>query len=148
MASDFQKTIARNRKAKFEYEILDTYEAGLSLRGSEVKSLRAGKGTIAEAYVRLIDGEAWLVGANISPYPQASYNNHEPDRPRKLLLSRQELRRLKKATREKGLTIVPLQLYFKGPWVKLEIALARGRKLHDKRQYLKKKQDRRDMDGR
>ncbi len=145
MGSSFRKTVARNRRAQFEYEILDTYEAGLSLRGSEVKSLRAGKGSIAEAYIRLIDGEAWLVGANISPYPQASYNNHEPDRPRKLLLKRQELRRLGKATRGKGLTIVPLQLYFKGPWVKLEIALARGRKLHDKRQYLKKKQDRRDM---
>ena len=148
MGSSFQKIVARNRRAKFEYEILDTYEAGLSLRGSEVKSLRAGKGSIAEAYIRLIDGEAWLVGANISPYPQASYNNHEPDRPRKLLLKRRELRRLDRATRSKGLTVIPLQLYFKGPWVKLEIALARGRKLHDKRQYLKKKQDRRDMDGR
>lgn len=145
MADDFKKVIARNRRAKFEYEYLEVFEAGLSLLGSEVKSLRAGKGTIAEAYVRMKKGEAWLIGANFSPYAQASYNNHETDRPRKLLLNQRELKTLSRVTKDRGLTIVPLELYFKGPWVKLEIALGRGRKQHDKREYLKKKQDRREM---
>ena len=145
MPNDFKKVIARNRRAKFEYEFLEVYEAGLALTGSEVKSLRAGKGTIAEAYVRMKNGEAWLIGANFSPYAQASYNNHDVDRPRKLLLNKKELRELGRTGRDRGLTIVPLELYFKGPWVKLEIALARGRKVHDKREYLKKKQDRREM---
>jgi len=145
MSDDYKKVIARNRRAKFEYEFLEVFEAGLALTGSEVKSLRAGKGTIAEAYVRLRNGEAWLIGANFAPYAQASYNNHEVTRPRKLLLNKRELNVLARTGKDRGLTIVPLELYFKGSWVKLEIALARGRKLHDKREYLKKKQDRREM---
>ena len=145
MSSDFTKVIARNRRAKFEYEFLEVYEAGLALTGSEVKSLRAGKGTIAEAYVRMKKGEAWLIGANFSPYAQASYNNHDIARPRKLLLNKRELKELGRTGRDKGLTIVPLELYFKGPWVKLTSALGRGRQVYDQREYLKKKQDRREM---
>jgi SsrA-binding protein len=145
MAGDHHKTIARNRRARFEYELLEEYEAGLALLGTEVKSLRAGKASIAEAYVRIRDGEAWLLGANIPLYPQAHQTNHEPARPRKLLLGRQELRKIERSTRDRGLTVVPLELYFKGSWVKLAIAVGRGRKSHDKREYLKKKEDRREM---
>jgi len=146
MAREHTKMVARNKRARFEYDVLEEFEAGLSLVGSEVKSLRAGKASIAEAYIRLKSGEAWLVGATIQPYAQASYNNHATDRSRKLLLHRSELRKLERATREKGLTAVPLALYFKGARAKLTLALARGRKLHDKREYLKKRDARRDMD--
>lgn len=140
------RRVAENRKARHEYELLETFEAGLMLQGSEVKILRQGKGNIGEAFVRLIDGEAWLVNAHMPPYPQAGpHNNHEPRRPRKLLLNAAELEKLHKRVNEKGLTVVPLRLYFKGPWVKLEIALARGRKDHDKREVLKEREDRRDM---
>lgn len=139
------KMIARHKRARHDYEIIATFEAGLSLLGSEVKSLRQGKATIAEAYIRIKDLEATLVGANIPPYSHATHENHEPDRPRPLLLKKSELRRLHRSIKQKGLTIVPLAIYFKGPWVKLEIALGRGKKLHDKRQTLKQKADRRDM---
>jgi SsrA-binding protein len=139
------KMIARNKKARHEYEILDTYEAGMSLLGSEVKSLRAGQATIKEAFVQFKEREAFLLRANIQPYTHATHENHEATRPRKLLLSQRELKKLREGVREKGLAIVPLSLYFKGAWVKLEIGLARGRKLHDKRENLKKKQDRRDI---
>lgn len=133
-----RRVIAENRKARHEYEILEKMEAGLVLRGSETKSLRDGKGNVAEAWVRLEDGEAWLVDAHIPPYPQAGpHNNHEPTRPRKLLLSHDELNRLHKRVEEKGLTVVPLTLLFHGQWVKLEIGVARGRKLHDKRAAIK-----------
>ena len=115
------------------------------LLGSEVKSLRSGRANIAEAYVRLRTGEAWLIHANIPEYPQAGQNNHEPTRPRKLLLKRSELKRLKRMHQEKGLTIVPLQLFFRGAWIKLELAVGRGKKRHDKRQNLKKKAHARDQ---
>ncbi|MCP4804089.1 MAG: SsrA-binding protein SmpB [Proteobacteria bacterium] len=146
MSKDLVKVVARNRKARHTYEFIDKYEAGLVLTGSEVKVLRNGKGNIGEAYVRLRDEEAWLIGANFPPYLDASYNNHEPDRPRKLLLKKKELKKLRIAVREKGLTLVPLELRFKGAWCKLEFALARGRKSHDKRQALRKKEHRRDLD--
>ena len=142
------QVIARNKKARHEYEILDTYEAGLSLLGSEVKSLRGGKATIKEAFVQFKSTEAFLMRANIQPYLHATHENHEATRPRKLLLNSSELKKLRSAVREKGLAIVPLSLYFKGAWVKMEIGLARGRKLHDKRENLKKKQDKREMKNR
>jgi SsrA-binding protein len=140
--------IARNKKARHEYEILDIFEAGISLLGTEVKSLRGGKATIKEAFVQMKGNEAFLIRANIQPYTHASHENHEATRHRKLLLNPQELKKLREGVREKGLSIVPLSLYFKGAWVKVEIALARGRKIHDKRQNLKQKQDKRDMQRR
>lgn len=140
--------IARNKKARHEYEILDTFEAGISLLGTEVKSLRGGKATIKEAFVQMKGNEAFLIRANFQPYTHAGHENHEATRHRKLLLNPQELKKLREGVREKGLSIVPLSLYFKGAWVKVEIALARGRKIHDKRQNLKQKQDKRDMQRR
>ena len=139
------KIIARNKKARHEYEIMDTYEAGLSLLGSEVKSLRAGKATIKESFVQFKGKEPFLLRANIQPYTHATHENHDATRPRKLLLNQRELKKLRQGVREKGLAIVPLSIYFKGAWVKLEIGLGRGRKLHDKRENLKKKQDKRDI---
>ncbi|NOY26371.1 MAG: SsrA-binding protein SmpB [Oligoflexia bacterium] len=134
------RIIAENRKAKHEYDILERVESGLVLLGTETKSLRGGKGNIAEAWVRIEQGEAWLSDAHIPPYPQAGpHNNHEPTRSRKLLLKRDQLDRLARRVQEKGLTLVPLLLYFQGPWVKLEIGLCRGRKLHDKRQAIKQR---------
>jgi SsrA-binding protein len=141
-----ERVIAENRKARHDYELLETVVAGLVLLGTEVKSLRGGKGNVAEAWVRFVDDEGWLMDAHIPPYPQAHQFNHEPRRPRKLLLKARELERLRKRTAERGLTTVPLKLFFSGPWVKVELGLGKGRKLHDKRQALKEKQDRRDMD--
>ncbi len=138
--------IARNKKARHNYELLDTFEAGLELLGSEVKSLRNGRASLAEAYVKVRKGEAWLQGAHIPPYAHATHENHEPKRHRKLLLGKRELKKLHQGTNEKGLTVVPLKLYFKGPWAKVEIALGRGKKMHDKRESLKRDQDKRDMD--
>lgn len=144
-AQKHTKQIAKNRRATYEYELTDRFEAGLELRGTEVKSLRQGFGQITEAHVRVTNGEAWLMGARIQPYSHASHENHAPARPRKLLLSKREISQLRRGQQEKGLTIVPLQLYFKGPWVKIEIALGRGKKLHDKRQDLRKKEDRKEL---
>ena len=140
------RPIAKNRRARHQYEVLDTYEAGLVLKGTEVKSLRGGKASMAEAYVRLRSGEAWLENCHIPPYDHAGHENHEPLSPRKLLLGKRELRKLSAAVQQKGLTIVPLQLYFRGAWVKVEIAVARGKKLHDKRESLKKHQAKREID--
>lgn len=147
-ARDFKRVVAQNRKARHEYDILDTYEAGLELRGTEVKSLRRGRASLMEAHIRVRDGEAFLEGCHIPPYQQASFEQHDPLRRRKLLLSHHELRRIGEAIAQRGLTAVPLQLYFKGPWAKVEMAVARGRKLHDKRQALKSADARRDMDRR
>ncbi len=140
-----ERLIAENRKARHDYDLLEKVVAGLVLLGTEVKSLRNGKGNVAEAWVRFVDDEAWLMDAHVPPYPQAHQFNHEPRRARKLLLKASELDRLKRRTTEKGLTLVPLRLYFMGPWVKVELGLGRGRKLHDKRNALKEKQDRREM---
>ena len=140
------RVIAENRKARHEYDILDRLEAGLVLVGSEVKSLRGGKGNIAESFVKFVRDEAFLVDAHIPKYPQAHQFNHEPRRARKLLMKRAELDKLAEKVQQKGLTIVPLKLFFKGAWVKLELGLARGRKLHDKRHALKARQDKREMD--
>lgn len=139
------RRIAENRKARHDYEIIETFEAGLQLVGSEVKTLRGGKGNVAEAFVRFDGDEAFLVDAHIPIYAQANQFNHEPRRKRKLLLKRKELDKLMGRVQAKGLTLVPLKLYFKGAWVKLEVGLARGRKSHDKRHALKEKQDKRDI---
>jgi SsrA-binding protein len=135
------KVVSENRKARFNYEIGDKFEAGIALTGSEVKSLRTGKATIAESYADPKGGELWLVNANIPEYLQAGpFNNHAPKRPRRLLLHHREIDRLSNAVDREGMTIVPLRLYFneKGR-AKIEIALARGKKLHDKRETLKKR---------
>src|SRR3974377_446113 len=135
------KVVSENRKARFNYEIGDTYEAGIALTGSEVKSRRNGKATIAESYADPKGGELWLVNANIPEYLQAGpFNNHAPKRARRLLLHRREIDRLSGAVEREGMTIVPLKLYFdERGRAKIEIALARGKKLHDKRETLKKR---------
>jgi len=132
------KTIARNRKARHQYEILDDLECGISLVGSEVKSARAGKVSLDEAYGRVQDNEVFLVGCDIAEYPQANLMNHEPKRPRKLLLHRKEIRKFAEAAGQSGLTLVPLSMYFKKGVVKVKLATARGRKLHDKREKMKR----------
>ncbi|MFW5951143.1 MAG: SsrA-binding protein SmpB [Gemmatimonadota bacterium] len=141
-----RKVVARNKKARHEFEILDTYEAGLVLKGPEVKSLRAGKVSLAEAFARVEDGQVWLYGMHVTPYDPASRWNQDPLRPRKLLLHRSEIRRLIGATQEKGLALVPLELYFRGGYAKIDLALARGKKLHDKRETLKRKTHQREME--
>ena len=130
-----QKTICENRKARHDYEILETFETGIVLTGSEVKSLRLGRAHLRDSYARVRDGEVYLYGAHIAPYQAGSAFNHEPDRPRKLLLHRREIDRLAGRVAEKGLTLVPLRLYFnERGLVKVELALARGRKLYDRRE--------------
>jgi len=135
------KVVSENRKARFNYEIGDTYEAGIQLTGSEVKSLRSGKATIAESYADAKGGEIWLINANIPEYLQAGpFNNHAPKRPRRLLLHHREIDRLSNAVDREGMTIVPLKLYFNERGrAKIEIALARGKKLHDKRETERKR---------
>jgi SsrA-binding protein len=128
------KVVATNRKAKHEYHILDTYEAGLVLKGTEIKSIRAGRVSLAQAYVSIEnEREAWLVGAHIAPYDQASHYNHDPTRSRKLLLHSREIGQLWDDVRQKGVTIVPLRVYLKDGLAKVEIAVAKGKKLYDKR---------------
>lgn len=139
------KVVARNRKASFEYILEDTYEAGISLKGSEIKSIRAGQMSIKEAYVRLDEREAWLMQAHIAPYAEANRFNHDPLRPRQLLLHKREIRKLYDAVRKKGLTVIPTQVHLKNGRAKVEIALARGKKMQDKRQSLKQKQMDRDI---
>ena len=138
--------VARNRRARFEYEILEVAEAGIVLTGTEVKSLRTGKASIEEAYVDIDRGEAWLIGCDIPEYLQANRMNHKPKRRRKLLLHRREIDRIGARISERGLTMVPLQVYFKNGIAKVEISIARGRKLYDKRQALKTKDAKRDID--
>lgn len=134
-----ERVICRNRRARHDYEIIDTLECGIELVGSEVKSIRAHKVSIEEAYARIEDGELWLLGCDIAQYPQANLMNHEPRRTRKLLLRKRELRKFAEEAAHQGLTLVPLDLHFsKRGLVKATIAVARGRKLHDKREKLKK----------
>jgi SsrA-binding protein len=130
---DTKKVLLRNRKARFDYEIDETLEAGVVLVGSEVKSLRDGHGSLVDAYGDVRGGELWLIGAKIDAYPWANQFNHEPIRPRKLLAHKQEIRRLMVKVREKGLTLVPLEVYLRGGRVKVEMALARGRRHYEKR---------------
>lgn len=139
------RVVCRNRKARHEYDILDELECGIVLKGSEVKSVRNNKVSIDEAYARLRDGELWLVGSDIAEYPQANVMNHEPKRPRKLLLHKRELRKFAESAGQQGYTLVPTSVYFKDGIVKVRVAVARGKKLHDKREKLKQKSDRREM---
>lgn len=141
-----EKLIASNRRARHEFEILETHEAGLVLRGTEVKALREGRADLKESYARIEGEEAWLLGCHISPYAQGNRANHDPLRPRKLLLHRSEIHRLLGRVMEKGLTLVPLRLYFKEGRAKVEIGLARGRKTRDKRQAIREREERREMD--
>ena len=141
-----QSNIAENRKAFHDFHLLETFEAGLVLRGTEVKSLRAGTVNFKDSYATVRNGEAWLVGCHISPYSHGTDANHDPERDRKLLLHGREITRLLGKISEKGLTVVPLKLYFKAGRVKLEIGLARGKKLHDKRAALREREVRREMD--
>jgi SsrA-binding protein len=141
-----EKLIAENRKARHDYHLLDRFEAGLVLTGTEVKSLRAGRATLGQAWADVRDGEAWLQGAEIAVYDQGNRANHEPTRPRKLLLHRREIDRLYGQVREKGLTLVPTKLYFKDGRVKVELALARGKDVRDKRRTVAEREARRDIE--
>ncbi|MFM8771379.1 MAG: SsrA-binding protein SmpB [Candidatus Kapaibacterium sp.] len=149
MASDRTiRPIITNRKALFEYEVLQRFEAGIALMGTEVKSLRAGKVNLADAYAMFSDrktDELYLIGLHISPYDFGHRENHEPLRKRKLLLKYHELQRLREGIEEKGLTVVPLSLYFSGPYVKVELGLVRGKKLYDKRAATKEREQKREM---
>ncbi|WP_433531619.1 SsrA-binding protein SmpB [Micromonospora sp. CA-263727] len=134
-----RKVVASNKKARHDYAILDTYEAGMALTGTEVKSLRAGRASLVDAFAQERDGELYLHGMHIPEYVQGTWTNHEPRRTRKLLLKRLEIDRLIGKTRESGLTLVPLQVYFSDGWAKVEIGLAKGKKAYDKRQDLAKR---------
>lgn len=141
-----RKLIAQNKKARHDYHILDTYEAGLVLTGTEVKSLRQGRASLVDGFAQLDGGEAWLHNVHIPEYTQGTWTNHSARRRRKMLLHREEIDKLVQKTQESGHTIVPLALYFKDGRAKVEIALARGKKEYDKRQTLREKQDRRETD--
>jgi SsrA-binding protein len=142
-----EKTVAQNRKARHEYSIQDSFEAGIALTGTEIKSVRAGKVSLAEAYARIEKGEAWLVGANISPWDTGNRYNHEPKRPRKLLIHRDEIVDLLMKTKAKGLTLVPLKMYITGRGIaKLEIGLAKGKQLHDRRRDIAERDSRREVE--
>jgi SsrA-binding protein len=143
-----RRTIAKNRRATHDFLILERFEAGLVLTGTEVKSLRQSQVTLAGSYVRVDDEEllAWLVGCQIPVYSHGTYANHEPLRKRLLLLNERELLRLRQATQTEGATVVPIELYFKGPWAKIEIAVAKGKRKSDKRQGIRQREARRDME--
>ena len=135
-----------NRRASYDYELLESFEAGIMLTGSEIKSLRQGGGTISEAFGRVKNNELWLEGMHIPKYQQASYNNHEPLRRRKLLLHKQQIIAIRKSMERKGLTLIPTKLYFKGGWAKITMALARGKKKYDKRQTEAKREAKKEME--
>lgn len=141
-----EKLIVDNRRARHEYHLGDRYEAGLVLTGTEVKSLRTGKATLHQAYADVRDGEAWLIGLHVPEYVEGNRSNHEPDRPRKLLLHRREIDRLLSSVRERGLTLVPTRLYFRDGRVKVELALARGKELRDKRRDIAARDARRQIE--
>jgi len=140
------RLVAQNRKARHLYHILDTFEAGLQLTGTEVKSLRDGKASLGDSYATVEGEQVWLLQLHISPYEQGNRNNHDPLRKRRLLLHRKEIRKLTGKVREKGLTLVVLRLYFRGGWAKVELALAKGKKAYDKREDVAKRDAQRDME--
>jgi SsrA-binding protein len=145
--SESFKIVSDNRQARFLYEILETYEAGIELVGTEVKAIRAGKVNLRDGFALIRDGEAWLLNVHISPHQTTSQVfNHDPRRTRKLLLHRDEIRKLIGKVEQQGLTLVPLKMYLKRGWVKVDLALVRGKKLHDKREDLKRRQDQRDIE--
>ena len=133
------KIVSQNKKARHDYEIINTYDAGIVLKGTEVKSIRAGKINISDSYAKIKNGEVWLINAHISEYEKGNYNNHDPLRDRKLLLNKREIRKLISYTQEKGMTLVPLKVYFKKGKAKIELAVAKGKKLYDKREDIAKK---------
>jgi SsrA-binding protein len=141
-----RKVIAQNRKARHDYSIEDVFEAGLVLTGTEVKSLRAGRATLTDGFATIDDGEAWLRGVHIPQYDLGTWTNHEPRRARKLLLHRDEIRRIINKTKESGLTMIPLAIYFKDGYAKVEIAIARGRKSYDKRHAIAERESKREAD--
>jgi len=141
-----KKVIARNRKAKFEYFLLDNFEAGIVLKGSEIKSIRARQISIAEAYVQTNGREAWLINSHIAPYDPASRQNHDPKRKRKLLLKKKEITKIWQGVKQKGLTIIPTEIYLKDGLAKINISLAKGKKLYDKRREIAKRDMQRDID--
>jgi SsrA-binding protein len=143
-----EKNITVNRKARHEYSILQTFETGIVLTGTEVKALRQGKANLVDSYANIESGEVWLMSANISAYEQGNINNHEPTRQRKLLLNKSEIRRLIGKVKEKGLTLIPLRLYFKNGKVKVELAVAKGKKVYDKRESIAKRDFQRDQERR
>jgi SsrA-binding protein len=144
-AFDKKKVVAENRRARFDYAIDEVFEAGIALHGTEVKSLRFGEGTIAESYAEVAEDQVWLVNANIPEFSHGNRFNHEPKRPRKLLLSRREINKLHGAVARQGMTLVPLAIYFNGRGrAKVELALAKGRKAHDKREHIKERDWQRD----
>lgn len=140
------KTVAENRRARHEFEIVDVFEAGIVLAGTEVKSMRQGRANLADAFARVDDGEMWLYNCHISPYDHGNRFNHDPIRKRKLLMHGRDILKLKSRMQEKGLTIVPLKLYFKGNWAKVDIALARGKQLYDKREDISKRDTKRQLE--
>jgi SsrA-binding protein len=141
-----ERQIAVNRKARRDYHILDRYEAGICLLGTEVKSLRAGKANLKDGYAAIEDGEVYLHQVHISPYDKGSIGNHDPLRIRKLLLNKREIRKLAQSTQEKGLTLIPLSLYWKGKHAKVELALARGKRQYDKREAIARREQNRELD--
>ena len=140
------KTVADNRRARFDYEIIETYETGISLFGTEVKAIRAGKANLADAHVRIEDHELWLYSCHRSPYDFGNRFNHEPMRKRRLLMHSQQITKLKSQIQEKGLALIPLRLYFKGNLIKVDLAVARGRKHYDKRDVISQKDNKRNLD--
>jgi SsrA-binding protein len=138
--------VATNRQASFRYQLLEKIEAGIALQGSEVKSLRQGAVQLKDAYAEVRDGELWLRNMHIAPYQPAARENHDPERPRKLLLHRREIERLIGKTAERGLTLVPTRVYFNGPRAKVELALARGKEVHDKRRSIKERETKREIE--
>ena len=141
-----EKVIVSNRKARFEYFIVQTYEAGLVLQGTEVKSLRQGKGNLTDSYANFRGGDLWLLNSQISEYKEGNINNHDPYRERKLLLNKSEIRKIRFKMEEKGMALIPLSLYLKGGKVKVELALARGKKMYDKRETIAKRDFQRDQE--
>ncbi|HEY9713383.1 MAG TPA: SsrA-binding protein SmpB [Chroococcales cyanobacterium] len=141
-----KKTVSDNRRARHEFEIIEVFEAGIELSGTEVKSLRQGKVNLADSFARIDDGELWIYNCHISPYDHGNRFNHDPLRKRKLLMHKREILKLKQRVQEKGLTLVPLKLYFKGNWAKVDIAVARGKQLYDKRETIAKRDSKRQLE--
>ncbi len=139
MSERVRKTVATNRKARHDYHVLETIEAGIELVGTEVKAVRAGRINLKEAHVAFVQGQAFLVGCHISPYEHAGYSGHDPIRRRRLLMHKRQILKLASKVREKGLTVVPIEVVLDGNWIKVVVALARGKQLHDKRETLKRR---------
>ncbi len=140
-----KKIVCRNKRARFDYKISEVYEAGLVLTGTEVKSLRQGRANLTDSYARVQEGEVWLINSHISPYPFAHHGNHDPERRRKLLLHKREIKKLYGRTQERGMALIPLSIYFKDGKAKVELGLAEGKQTFDKRQAIKKRMADRDM---